>query len=373
MTSVRLLADDLTGALDTAAELTPLAGSRAVVWSNGPFKAPTSCAIDSGTREKEHDVAIGAVSSLAPALADAEIAYKKVDSLLRGHTMAELAACWRFAAWDHCVVAPAFPFQGRVTVDGVQRVTGPDRHIVADVFALLADAGVEASPGNANAPLGPGIAVFDARTNEDLAHVVACGRAASGRVLWCGSAGLAQALASGAKQPPSPLLRGRVLGLFGSDQAVTARQLAACGDAWLRLAGDQRDHAPLIARLQRNSLAIASLDLPTGTSRAQAAATIASSFASLVASIDQPDVLLVAGGETLRGLCEALGTTSLEVRGQFEPGLPHSVMRGGRWDGVTVVSKSGAFGGPMLWRDLLAAHGHSFSTHEIGSAEKVRA
>ena len=151
MTSVRLLADDLTGALDTAAELTPLAGSMAVVWLDDAFKAPTSCAIDSGTREKEHDVAIGAVSSLAPALADAEIAYKKVDSLLRGHTMAELAACWRFAAWDHCVVAPAFPFQGRVTVDGVQRVTGPDRHIVADVFALLADAGVEASPGNANA------------------------------------------------------------------------------------------------------------------------------------------------------------------------------------------------------------------------------
>ena len=44
----------------------------------------------------------------------------------------------------------------------------------------------------------------------------------------------------------------------------------------------------------------------------------------------------------MRGLCAALGTASLEVRGQFEPGLPHSLIRGGRWDGATVVSKSGA-------------------------------
>ena len=62
---------------------------------------------------------------------------------------------------------------------------------------------------------------------------------------------------------------------------------------------------------------------------------------------------MVAGGETLRGLCLALGATSLEVQGRIVPGLPRSVMRGGRWDGVTVLSKSGAFGPPNLLRDLL--------------------
>jgi hypothetical protein len=28
-------------------------------------------------------------------------------------------------------------------------------------------------------------------------------------------------------------------------------------------------------------------------------------------------------------------------------------MQGGVWDGVEIVSKSGAFGPPALWRDLL--------------------
>jgi uncharacterized protein YgbK (DUF1537 family) len=63
--------------------------------------------------------------------------------------------------------------------------------------------------------------------------------------------------------------------------------------------------------------------------------------------------LLVTGGETLHGVCTALGATHLEVQGRIVPGLPRSILRGGRWDGVTVVSKSGAFGTPALLRDLL--------------------
>jgi len=41
------------------------------------------------------------------------------------------------------------------------------------------------------------------------------------------------------------------------------------------------------------------------------------------------------------------------VQGRIVPGLPRSILRGGAWDGVTVVSKSGAFGYPTLLRDLL--------------------
>jgi D-threonate/D-erythronate kinase len=33
------------------------------------------------------------------------------------------------------------------------------------------------------------------------------------------------------------------------------------------------------------------------------------------------------------------------------------VLRGGRWDGVEVISKSGAFGGDSLLRDLLERNG----------------
>ena len=61
----------------------------------------------------------------------------------------------------------------------------------------------------------------------------------------------------------------------------------------------------------------------------------------------------------LMPLCLSLGARSLEVQGRVVPGLPQSVMRGGRWDGVVVLSKSGAFGPPDLLRDLLR------STHPV--------
>jgi hypothetical protein len=36
--------------------------------------------------------------------------------------------------------------------------------------------------------------------------------------------------------------------------------------------------------------------------------------------------------------------------------VPRARLVGGRWDGVALIAKSGAFGGDALWRDLLAAN-----------------
>jgi D-threonate/D-erythronate kinase len=61
----------------------------------------------------------------------------------------------------------------------------------------------------------------------------------------------------------------------------------------------------------------------------------------------------VAGGETLRSFCDVVGARALSVQGRLVPGVPQSVVQGGRWDGVTVVSKSGAFGHTSLLRELI--------------------
>ena len=100
-------------------------------------------------------------------------------------------------------------------------------------------------------------------------------------------------------------------------------------------------------------MVLASFDLPPDLSRADAAERIRSGFASLLREMPPPGTLIVAGGETLYAVCEALGATRLEVTGRIVPGLPRSILHGGRWDGVDVISKSGAFGARELWRDLL--------------------
>jgi D-threonate/D-erythronate kinase len=358
MTGLRLIADDLTGALDTAAELVGVTGPVHAFWHGAiPPVLPSNAALDSGTRELDADSAAALVTALAPALAGAGIAYKKIDSLLRGPTLAEAAACLRAGTWERAVLAPAFPYQGRATRGGVQHARDPQglwSAVGGDIVARLRAEGVPAQAGRLDAPPPPGITVFDAETDEDLRRVAALGKAAPGPVLWMGAGGLAQALARGKPAEASTRLPLPLLGLFGSDQAVTAGQLAACGADWMRL----RDSGPMqvasiAAQLRAKGRALASLNLPQGLARDEAARRIGAELHRLVQNLPPPGTLLVAGGETLRGLCLSLGARSLEVQGRIVPGLPRSILRGGPWDGVAVVSKSGAFGTPNLLRDLL--------------------
>ncbi|MBR0650114.1 four-carbon acid sugar kinase family protein [Roseomonas terrae] len=355
MTVLRLIADDLTGALDTAAELTGLCGAVPVGW-HGAGDATGSLALDSGTREATREVAIARVRRMAPALRGAAIAFKKIDSLLRGHVGAELAACLDAGGWAHAVMAPAFPVQGRVTRGGEALLH--DGAVIASLPALLAEAGLRPERGDPGAPLPLGLSVFDAETDDDLARIVDCGRAAAGPVLWCGSGGLARALASGTLARTDGTLRGPVLGLFGSDQDATARQLACCAPCRVSIAaGDAAEAARVAAMLDAAGVAMADVALPAGLDRAEASRRIAAAMAALTRRLNPPGTLIAAGGETLRAICDALGAQRLEATSIVAPGVPRSIMRGGAWDGVPVISKSGAFGGEALWRDLLADNG----------------
>lgn len=356
--SLRLLADDLTGALDTAAEFVGAFGPLDVVWTAA---APDSAsfAIDSGTREVDSDQAFALVGGLALQLHGAAIAYKKIDSLLRGPWVAELDACLGTGAWDACIVAPAFPYQGRVTRGGRQFSRVADGSWSAagdDIVAQLRARNLEARLADPAHALQNGISVFDAEADADLDRIAAIGRAFSGRLLWCGSGGLAAALARGSNVAVPAALKAPVLGIFGSDHAATVAQLTACGRVVIASA-DVRSAALEIERALDTGVALVKLETPAALSRGDAAGHFAREIAHLVQSIDPPETLMIAGGETLKAQMLAVGADALQVVGRLEPGLPKSVIRGGRWAGVDVISKSGAFGAPDLWSKLLRLNG----------------
>lgn len=352
---LRLLADDLTGALDSAAQFVALVGPVATFWHDAmPEPLPASAALDSGTREFDATTAAKRIAALTASLVGADIAFKKIDSLLRGPTAAEIAACVQANHFTSCIIAPAFPAQGRITRAGRQLVrrdgdwldTGVD---LAGELRALGLTVQRVRPGDA-VPVG--ISLWDAETDADLQSIAAAGKA-SIAPLWCGTGGLAGALA-GPDRTAAPSLERPLLGLFGSDHDVTIRQLRACDPHWLRLSASDPERAAAAAqdRLRTTGLALTSFDLPDGLSRAAAAKQIAAMLAALARSVAAPRTLVVAGGETLRALCGVLAATSLEVVGQLLPGVPVSLLHGGTWDGVTVVSKSGAFGDAGLLRRL---------------------
>ncbi|MCK1654536.1 Hrp-dependent type III effector protein [Bradyrhizobium sp. 149] len=356
MTSVRLLADDLTGALDTAAEFVGLCGPFNVAWPEASAPQDSgSLAIDSGSRERSKAESIEIVGRLVPLLHEATIAYKKVDSLLRGAWAAELGACLRSGHWTSCVVAPAFDYQGRRTVGGQQfaRTVQGDWHRVGEnILTQLQVEGIEARQGRADTLSEGGVQVFDAESDVELDRVVEMGRRMPGPVLWCGSGGLAGALARNHRADAPDRLKLPVLGLFGSDQLATASQLAECAEATIALA--EAEGATRVRRkLADDGVALVQFSLVDGLTRAEAARRIAREMTAVIAALEPPGTLIVAGGETLKAACVALGAHALEVTGRIVPGLPRSILQGGRWAGVDVISKSGAFGPSDLWRDLL--------------------
>ncbi len=391
MPTLRLIADDLTGALDTAVEFVGVYGPIAVQRDDAlPANLPDCLAIDSGTREKSAADAAAIVGRIAPLLEGADLAFKKVDSLFRGPWAAELAACFRLGHWRHCILAPAFPHHGRHTRGGRQVLfAGKDawRDISGDLVTHLRAEGLPAFnttldqttvEGAEKLPTPDGIHVFDAHTDDDLDAVIAwVSSQLEGPVLWSGTGGLARALARNIDlathhrphaeknagttriKPAVPIsrrLKRPVLGLFGSDQPITLAQLQACGPNWLKIAehanADAVDH-----QIQQSGVAMVSIDLPTGLERDDAARRIEATFGGIAKALPAPATLIVAGGETLRNLCSALDVAALSITGQAAPGLPRSTIVGGPWQGTTVISKSGAFGGPTLWRDLLSENG----------------
>ncbi len=341
MSRFRLLADDLTGALDRAAAFVPRFGPIPVLWHPDP--ALPIAALDSGARDAAPEAAHAALSPFAADLAGAELALLKLDRLLRGHPAPTIAACLRAGAFEHAVIAPALPVQGRVTRAGRQLVHGADTGI--DLAAGLGALGVPVRLRRPGETAPAGVSLWDAASDAELATIAAAGRTLSGRVLWCGSAGLAGTLAGAAPPlivPPRP-----VLALIGTDHPTTRRQLEAC------LNHSAADAAAIAAHLTGGQGVAVVPGLPDGLGRAEGAVEIAGRFAGLVRRLPRPGALFVTGGETLRALCTSLGAARLHVIGQLAPGVPVSNLVGGAWDGLPVVSKSGGFGGPALLADLL--------------------
>jgi D-threonate/D-erythronate kinase len=356
---VRLLADDRTGAIDTAVRFVPLAGPLSVRWDLAKaLGSKGSLAFDLGTRELSDAHSMRLATSAAELFHGADLAYLKCDSLLRGSLAQEIAACLRSQHFDHCLIAPAFPAQRRITRNGRQwaaahgidewQLVGPD------LVAQLAEFGFSVSKCRPGDSAPPGISLWDAETIEALQETVAEGRRLLGRVLWCGTAGLAEAMA-GAEPLRIETISSPLLALVGTDHPVTLRQLSEVEP--YRVVFDPEDAASIAAieaHLEPKEAAVVTVRMPAVPDRHLAASHIGEGFTKLLAELPQPASLFVTGGETLSHVCTALGAEALEVHGEIEPGIPVSVLKGGKWRGLRVVSKSGAFGNDGLIRRLIS-------------------
>jgi uncharacterized protein YgbK (DUF1537 family) len=367
---VRIVADDLTGALDAAAPLSRREGPLPVFWGQSAIEPGAgSFALDTDSRDAPR-----ATSTWLGALHGADLAYKKIDSLLRGNTAREVAACLASGWFQSALIAPAFPAQQRITRAGRQywraQRAEPWQAVACDLAAELRGRGFDLRLAASAAEVaGSGFFVCDAESEDDLQALVAAGERLAAPVLWCGSAGLARALAGAPARSALPRLEPPLLLVIGSHHPVTLTQIQALAEhapdvvVRIRHSGEQA-LGPVLGevalRLADTGRAALVLEVPDGTGAEVAAPFFDRVLTAAASCLERPRSLVVTGGATLHRLVGALGARSLLVTGEPLPGVPRSVLEGGGWDGAIVISKSGAFGDPgLLIRLLESAKGGS--------------
>lgn len=364
MRSTCILADDLTGALDTAGPLAGRYGVMPVRW-RPPFVGPR-LVIDSETRSLAPRRAAVAVAHAAARLSGRALGFKKIDSLLRGNTLLEIATCVRRGCFKTVVIAPAFPEQGRITRAGIQFYRDPAnggwrQTGVGSIHRALAARGIRARIVPRRClPRGSGIFICDAETPSDLDRIASLRSQLEGPILWIGSAGLSRALAR-FPRPLVPPSTSSILVVVGSNHPVAVGQgdvlAGSMPEVIARISHDHAIDTALrhVARqiVARQPGAIL-FSLPP-VSDAAAAAIMNRTFARIPDLVPRPDILLVVGGDTLVRLADALGASQLDVHGEIAPGLPLSRLADGAWRGTYVISKSGAFGGPSLLLEIVTA------------------
>lgn len=381
----RVIADDLTGAADSAiAFATGYQAVQLLLTEDHPHwtsMAVDIAVLDAGTRQLSPADAAARATALTRTTLPTTTLLKKIDSLLRGNIAVELSATRTQLPERLPVLAPAFPAAGRTTRDGRQLVDGrplgdttlwrmetePPPTTIADAIAPLwcAAIGLEVVRGHTDrlasaltaASLAGSVAVCDAETDDDLAAIVTAGHRARPEPLWIGSAGLAAALAtdkpshgdmSGA--PAGTWLPGAFLAVIGSASGLARQQAAALVEAGaheiavpiaLLVDGLDRQRHELASRL---ATAAADGDVVVrlhGRQRREHADLVAARLASLVAPAAMPASLLVlTGGRTARTVLDSCGRRALAPIYQPEPGAVLS-----RTDaGTAVLTKAGAFG-----------------------------
>jgi len=331
-----ILADDLTGALDTGTPFVQNGLTVAVAVSCESLEKavaanPDVLVVNTASRALSPQEASTRVASVANRLkvAAPDLVMKKIDSRLKGNIAAETLALADVLDRNRIVICPAIPDQHRLTRNGYVVGRGVDQPI--SIAALFGQTPVIICDADSDADL-------DRIANEEDWQ----------EALAVGARGLGLSLAKrlgNDSAPTSPFVRtGRTLFAFGSRDPITGAQmirleqngrLASVTDAPDGLFGDFNALLPLPALLRC-----------TGDSDMDGA-TVAARFAKGVRKVvltSDVEMLMMGGGDTALAVLAALGVDVLIPKGEIEPGVPWFEVRLQDDKYLRCAVKSGGFG-----------------------------
>lgn len=383
-----IIADDFTGANDTGVQLTKREIETHVVLDGKSINNKNiSYVLDTESRALSEEKAYERLKKQLDGIFNNnfDLVFKKIDSTIRGNITSELKALDEEFKPDIIIFAPAFPDIGRITKDGIHFVNGeritdtefsrdPLKPVEEDNIKKLLELGFEEAivhhslddiRDNNVVFEGGRIHTFDAESNLDLEKIVVFAMNTDKKILWVGSAGLANTILKVYK-PFKP-----ALAIIGSLSEVSRKQIKYAEDKGVKvlkidiadiLKNETKDDyiKEAVGILSKgNDLIITSsydegdyeetikLSKELSMTKGEISGLVQDILGEIsVKTINQSNIsgIFVTGGDTAMGFLKSSDSEGSQIVEEIMTGIPLMKLVGGDFNGYKMVSKAGAFG-----------------------------
>ena len=355
MIRVAIIADDLTGALDTAS---PFAchGARVFCFTE-PDAVSTETvsqadviSVSTNSRHMTPDEAAAAVKATAEKICalSPDIVLKKIDSRLKGNVTVECEAVASVFQLSHLLVVPAAPDVGRYVIKGAVEGAGVATPIPIQPLFASSHCQIEISDVASHQAMQSVVQLFMKERNT----LPVCARGFA--------MALAEVLFPNGIAGDMPLNKPWLVAI-GSRDPVTTEQRTILTDGSEFISINAPD-----GQIETYPTSTQALLLHCSGRQIEDSETVAWRFAEGVQkaiAAGETGTVLCSGGDTAHAVLRALGVNGLQVIGEAAPGLPVTRIRVNGRD-IIFISKSGGFGGPTT---LL----HVFANQQGNSRPKV--
>ena len=382
-----IVADDFTGANDTGVQVKKHGIPTSVLLSVENWEqAGNSMVFDTESRIVEPQVAYERVKAVVQEVVKdgvCDFLYKKVDSTLRGNVIPEIKAMVDVFRPELVVFAPAFPKAGRTTESAMQKVNG----VPLMETEFVKDPRTPVKTGNIKEMLADGLGVtvnhheldeieaesmvlkdgyhtFDTVYNKHMQQIAAHCLKTGKKILWIGSAGLAEGYFNEI-MPNYP-----ILAMVGSVSAKSMEQMDYAQkhnvpfvevdmrevldgmkiDKYVAAAVDiLKEGKDLIVTAARTR-DIYNEFVEYGTkksSKEELAQLTKDTLGAIIEAVTTQATLsglFLTGGDTAISAINRLGAQGSKIEHEILTGFVLSRLVGGKFAGMPVVTKAGGFG-----------------------------
>jgi uncharacterized protein YgbK (DUF1537 family) len=388
-----VIADDFTGAGDVSLQFRRNGFKTTIITKFNPLlvsnaiKHADVTIFDTETRNSSSNYAYKTVKEVAGIIKEIgiELAYKKIDSTMRGNIGAELDAILDKAIKDFSIVAPALPEAQRATIGGyhfvkwmlieqtefakdplkpvkesslMKIISSQSKRIVAHIPLTYVAKGLEALKHEINTKLKEGaeIIVVDAISQEDLRTIAQACKVLN--ALPCGSSGLAEGVAE--------LLE-------GFERQSIAVFSSSINPTFMKQVEEVKKHNVIVIELNTSKLfkkhlmeaelksvktqineaikrkrdVVLKLKKFESCMNPKLSELIREAITQLVESAIKSGKikgLILIGGDTAFSVIKKLGVSILNVDGEAEFGAPVLTIASGKREGIKLITRPGGFG-----------------------------